>query len=480
MKKNTTGSPSAREEFPQGFLWGTASASYQIEGSPLADGAGESIWHRFTHTPGKTERGETGDIACDHYRLWRDDVALMAELGLKAYRFSIAWGRLLPDGVGRVNQAGLDFYSRLIDELLAHGITPMVTLFHWDYPQALESRGGCMNRDHAEWFGEYAALIFKSYSNRVKLWLTLNEPAVFTDCGFRSGRHAPGLQDWDAMLAAGHNLMRGHGRAVQALRSIDAAGKIGVAFALGANLPENDTPEDRAAARRNGAYSRRICDPIMLGHYPVRFLEMFEGHMPRGFEKDLPLISQPVDIVGVNYYSKWRVTHDPSVPFLQSRSVAAWEEENNKTGSMQSSFAKKAMPKLSKRGEPLMPIGWAVLPEGLYETLLWARSRYGNHDFYVTENNSLGCDENRLAAAIHDQYRIDYLRLHFLAARQAIADGVDLKGYMVWSLMDNLEWASGFRIRAGLVHVDFKTQKRTLKDSAQWYRGVIQRNRTIL
>ncbi len=477
MKKNNTGSPSAREEFPQGFLWGTASASYQIEGSPLADGAGESIWHRFTHTPGKTERGETGDIACDHYRLWRDDVALMAELGLKAYRFSIAWGRLLPDGVGRVNQAGLDFYSRLIDELLAHGITPMVTLFHWDYPQALQDRGGCVNRDHAGWFGEYAALTFKHYSDRVKCWLTLNEPAVFTNCGYRSGCHAPGLQDWDAMLAAGHNLMRGHGRAVQALRSIDAAGKIGVAFALGTNLPDRDTPEDHAAARRNRAFSRRFCDPIMLGEYPPRFLEMVKGHMPPGFEKDLPLIHQPVDLVGVNYYSQWRVTHDPSVPFLQSRGVAAWDEGNTRTDSMQSSFAKKAVPERGKRGEPLMPIGWAVLPEGLRETLLWARNRYGNYDFYVTENNALGCDESRVEDAVHDQYRIDYLRSHFLAARQAIADGVNLKGYMVWSLMDNLEWASGFRIRAGLAHVDFKTNKRTLKDSARWYRGVIQGNR---
>ena len=464
--------------FPKDFLWGAATASFQIEGYPLADGAGESIWHRFVHTPGKTECGDTGDIACDHYHLWKDDVALMAALGLKAYRFSINWARLLPEGTGRINQAGIDFYGRLIDELLAHRITPLVTLFHWDYPQALWDRGGLLQRDSAEWFGEYAAVVFRNYSDRVKLWLTLNEPAVFTDCGFRKGVHAPGLKDWDAMIAAGHNLMRGHGRAVQALRSIDARGKIGVAFALGPNLPEEDTREDRAAARRNGAYSRRFCDPIMLGEYPPRFLQMFAGHMPAGFENDMALIGQPVDLCGVNYYSKWRVTHDPQLPFLLSHGVPAWQPKTAPAAEdpAQSSFAKSPAARRGKRGETLTPIGWAVHPEGLYETLSWARSRYGDLEFFITENNAAGFDEPGPDGKVHDAYRIEYLRGHFLAARQAIQSGIKLRGYMVWTLMDNLEWAAGFRVRCGLAHTDFKTLKRTWKDSAAWYRDVIAQN----
>src|ERR1051325_1380330 len=297
--------------FPEGFLWGAATASYQVEGSPLADGAGESIWHRFCHTPGKTERGETGDVACDHYRRWRDDVALMKELGLKAYRFSIAWPRVLPEGVGRVNSKGLDFYHQLVDALLDAGITPMITLFHWDYPQALWDRGGLISRESAEWFGAYAEEMFRALGDRVKLWLTLNEPEVFTDCGFRKGVHAPGLQDWKSMLVAGHNLLRGHGKAVQAFRAACPDGKIAVAYALGANLPEHDTAEDRGAARRNGAYSRRMCDPILLGEYPPRFEKMFAGLMPKDYQDDLPLISQKTDLIGVNYYSQWYVTHDP-------------------------------------------------------------------------------------------------------------------------------------------------------------------------
>ncbi len=464
--------------FPRRFLWGAASASFQVEGSPLADGAGESIWHRFVHTPGKTECGDTGDVACDHYRRWKEDVALMAEMGLRAYRFSLSWCRLLPEGVGRENTAGVDFYSRLIDELLRRDITPMITLFHWDYPQALWDRGGLLERDSAEWFGEYAALAFRRYADRVKLWLTLNEPAVFTDCGLRKGVHAPGLKDWRAMVVGGHNLMRGHGRAVEALRAIDPRGRIGVAFALGPNLPEEDTREDRAAARRNGAYSRRFCDPIHLGEYPPRFLQMFGHLLPPDYEADLPLISRPLDLIGVNYYSQWRVTHDPSVPGLQSRGVPAWEPKAlpENASPAQSSFAKAPVPEFGKRGERLTPMGWAVCPQGLYDTLTWARRRYGNHEFYITENNAAGFDAPGPDGSVHDAYRIHYLREHFKAARRAMRDGVDLRGYMVWTLMDNLEWAAGFRVRCGLIHNDFATQRRTWKDSAFWYRDVIRAN----
>jgi beta-glucosidase len=469
------GAPPAGRVFPPGFLWGAATASYQIEGSPLADDAGESIWHRFSHTPGKTEGGQTGDVACDSYRRWREDVRLLSDLNLKAYRFSISWPRVLPEGVGRANPAGLAYYGRLVDALLERGITPLVTLFHWDYPQALWDRGGLLNRDSAEWFGEYAATVFRALGDRVMLWLTLNEPAVFTDCGLRKGVHAPGLQDWDAMIVGGHNLMRGHGRAAQALRAVSPRGRIGVAFALGPNLPERDTAEDRAAARRNGAYSRRFCDPIHLGEYPPRFLAMFAGHMPAGFEKDMDLIHQPLDLIGVNYYSKWRVTWDPGVPFLASRGVPAWREQDGPPG--KSSFYKGSAPPVSNHGVPLTPIGWAIHPEGLRETLVWARQRYGDLDFYVTENGAAS-DETHMPREreLQDDYRIRYLRDHFLAAHEAIGQGVRLKGYMVWTLMDNFEWAAGYRVRCGLAYTDFRTQERIPKASARWYAQVAAAN----
>jgi beta-glucosidase len=415
-------------------------------------------------------------VACDHYRRWRGDVALMKGLGLKAYRFSIAWPRVLPQGVGRINAKGMSFCSKLVDELLAANITPMITLFHWDYPQALWDRGGLMTRDSAEWFGEYADKVFRALGDRVRLWLTLNEPEVFTDCGFRKGVHAPGLKDWKAMIVAGHNLMRGHGLAVQALRAACPKGKIGVAYALGPNLPDKDTPEDRDCARRNGAYSRRICDPILLGEYPPRFEKMFAGMMPKGYEADLPLISQKTDLIGVNYYSKWHITYDPSVPYLQSKGALAWDHKEG--GAIaQSGFFKGKTPTRSKRGVRLSPHGWEILPEGLYETLRWARNRFGNHEFFVTENGTAGNDDLFTRdEELHDSYRIEYLRGHLQFAHRAIQEGLKLRGYMQWSLLDNLEWAAGYRIRCGMTYTDFKTQQRTFKDSARWYQQVIAKN----
>lgn len=476
--------PSGDRPFPKDFLWGAATAAFQIEGSPLAEGAGESIWHRFVHTPGKTERGETGDVACDHYRRWRDDVRLMADLGLKAYRFSLAWGRLLPEGRGRVNPAGVDFYDRLIDELLRYGITPMVTLFHWDYPQLLHERGGVLRRDSAEWFGEYAALCFRCFSDRVKWWLTLNEPEVFTAQGFCYGRSAPGLKDVRAMVVAGHNLLRGHGRAVQALRATDRQGKIGVAFALGPTLPRDDTFEDRFATRFASATSRRCCDPILLAEYPPRFLQIHGKRLPRGFEKDLKLISEPVDWIGCNYYTKWRASYEPSPLWYPKnfRLSGCAKTSTNRVDHV--TFLKGKVPRFGRYGERLTPTGWSYYPEGLYETLKWARRRYGNYPMFVTENNAGGVETPGVDlpgpdGRCHDAYRIEYLRDHFRAARQAIADGVDLRGYMVWTLMDNLEWASGFRPRLGLVHMDPATLKRTWKESAFWYRRVIRRNRVV-
>jgi beta-glucosidase len=470
--------PSGDRPFPKGFLWGAATAAFQIEGYPLADGAGESIWHRFVHTPGKTECGDTGDGACDHYHRWREDIKLMAEFGLKAYRFSISWCRIIPNGTGRINQSGVDFYNRLIDELLRWHIRPMVTLFHWDYPQALQERGGLGKRESAEWFGEYAALCFQKYSDRVKLWLTLNEPEVFTTQGHSLGVHAPGLKDRRLMVIAGHNLLRGHGRAVQALRAIDRGGKIGVAFALAPFLPREDTFADRFVTRFVGASMRRFCDPILLAEYPPRFLQIHGASLPKGFENDLKLISEPVDLIGCNYYTKWRAGYEPSTLWPENCRLPVGDVKKTKNAG-HASFLRRSAPRYGRYGERLTPTGQSIYPVGLYETLIWARKRYGNYPMYITENNAGGLDRLGRDGRCHDAYRIAYLRDHFRAARQAIADGVDLRGYMVWTLMDNLEWAAGFRIRLGLLHTDFATQRRTWKDSARWYRNVIKHNRVI-
>ena len=461
--------------FPPDFLWGAASASFQIEGSPVADGAGESIWHRYVHTPGNTEYGDTGDVACDHYHRWPEDVALMKQLGLRAYRFSLSWGRLLPEGVGRVNQPGIDFYSRLVDALFEAGIAPMVTLFHWDYPQALQDRGGWLERGSAAWFAEYAETAFRALGDRVSLWLTLNEPEVFTECGFRSGSHAPGMKDFGASIVAGHNLIRGHGMAVDRFRAVVPNGQIGVAYALGPALPAEDTPAARAACRRQGAYDRRFIDPVQLGEYPPRLVRMLGDRMPTGWEDDLDQISRPTDLIGVNYYGKWKVTDAPDAG-PENPMRTKWVRSFVVPEGQSSGFHDGDVPPVSIDGAPITPMGWPIRPEGLCRTLRWLKKRYGDLDQYVTENGAAGPDRPGPDGKVHDAYRIDYLHRHFIAAAPAIAAGCPLKGYMVWSLMDNLEWAAGYRVRMGLLGIDFDTLERRIKDSGDWYAGVIRRN----
>lgn len=443
--------PQAPEQdfaFPEGFLWGAATAAHQIEGSPLADGAGPSIWTRFAHVPGMTLNGDTGDIACDHYHRWKDDVRLMRELGLQAYRFSVSWSRILPDGTGRVNQAGVDFYSRLVDELLANDIQPMLTLYHWDLPAALDDRGGWLNRDSADWFAEYASVLYRALDGRVKRWITLNEPWVITDGGYLHGTLAPGHRSQFEAPIASHNLMRAHGAAVQAYR---AQGKheIGLVVNLEPKYPASDSPEDTAAVERAHAYmNRQYLDPAVLGSYPKQLREIFGDAWPEWPTEDFTLIRQPLDFIGVNYYTRNVTQANDSWPL--------------KAGAVKQSLG------------TYTETGWEVFAQGLTDTLLWVKQRYGDIPLYVTENGAAFFDppvaDN---GRIRDPLRIDYLRKHLRAIHAAIAQGCDVRGYMAWSLMDNMEWSLGYSKRFGIVHVNYTTQQRTPKDSAGWYRNVI-------
>ena len=442
--------------FPADFVWGAATSAYQIEGSPLADGAGPSIWQRFAHTPGMMANGDTGDIACDHYHRYKDDVQLMRALGLKAYRFSIAWGRVLPEGTGRINQKGLDFYSRLVDELLENGIEPNVTLFHWDLPAALDDRGGWLNRDSADWFAQYASVVFKALDGRVKLWSTINEPWVVTDGGYLHGALAPGHRNkYEAPIAA-HNIMRASGAGIQAYRAVGKH-QVGVVFNIEPKYPASDNPKDLAATRRAHAYmNEQFADPALLGSYPSELKDIFEDAWPDFPSDDFSLTKQPVDFVGINYYTRSVVRHD-----------------------------RHAYPQIGKRvyqrNTTHTETNWEVYEKGLKDALVWFKDRYGNVPIYVTENGAAFYDPPVAESdVVQDPLRIDYLRKHLRALHESIEAGVNVKGYYAWSLLDNLEWSLGFSKRFGLYHVDFVTQKRTPKASAKFYANVIQTHGTSL
>jgi beta-glucosidase len=442
--------------FPEKFLWGCATSAYQIEGSPLADGAGPSIWQRFAHTPGLTHNGDTGDVACDHYRRYADDVALMRSLGLQAYRFSISWSRILPAGKGAVNPAGLDFYDRLVDTLLTHRITPLVTLFHWDLPAALDDLGGWLNRDIAGWFANYAEIVFRRLDDRVPRWATLNEPWVVADGGYLHGALAPGHRNRFEAPIASHHMMLAHGAAVQVYRAIGHH-QIGLVVNLEPQTPASQDPADLAAANRVDAYmNRQYLDPAFFGRYPEEMAEIFGDAWPDWPARDLVLIRQPIDFLGVNYYTRSVRRHDPNVWPLRAAVVKQ----------PQSTYTETA---------------WEVVPAAFTELLVWVRQRYGNLPIYVMENGAAFYDppvaEN---GRVNDPLRVSYLHAHLRAAHAAIARGVDLRGYMVWSLLDNLEWSLGFSKRFGIVHVNFATQERTPKDSARYYARVIASHGALL
>ena len=446
----------AANPFPRGFLWGAATSAYQIEGSPLADGAGASIWHRFAHTPGKTANGETGDVACDHYRRAPQDVEMMAELGLQAYRFSIAWARVLPDGRGRVNAAGLAFYDRLIDLLLARGIRPVVTLYHWDLPAALDDQGGWLNRDVADWFADYARVTVRALGDRVALWATLNEPWVVSHAGYLHGVHAPGHTAPAEAPIASHNLLRAHGAALRAIRG-ERGGPAGLVVNLEPKVPASDQPEDIAATRRADGYmNRQFLDPVFFGRYPEEMADVFGSAWPRFPEADFPLIREPLDFLGINYYTRGVTRHDPAAAPLYAAPVRQPDHVYTATN-------------------------WEVYAPALTDVLAWVRDRYGPVPLYVTENGAAFDDPPRAAGPlVDDPQRVSYLRAHLVAARRAIGLGVDLRGYFAWSLLDNYEWSAGYTKRFGLYHVDFETQVRTPKASARFYADVIRSNGAAL
>lgn len=439
-----------RSPFPPNFLWGAATAAYQIEGSPLADGAGPSIWQRFSHTPGKTTNGDTGDVACDHYNRYKEDVAIMRDLGLGAYRFSISWGRILPEGTGRVNERGLDFYRRLVDELHNSGIRPMATLYHWDLPAALDDRGGWLNRDIAGWFAEYASVVFRALNGGVELWATLNEPWVVTDGGYLHGALAPGHSNLFEAPIASHNLMRAHGRAVEAYRAIGKQA-IGLVVNLEPKYPASQSEEDLDANRRAEAYmNRQYLDPLFRGSYPDEMREMFGEAWPDVPSADFDAIRQRVDFIGINYYTRGVSRFDPNAIVERASRVR-------------------------QKGAIYTETGWEVYPQALTDVLMWFRDRYGSTPVYITENGAAFYDPpNAIGDVVDDPLRVHYLREHLAALGRAIAQGVDVRGYFVWSLLDNLEWSLGYTKRFGIVHVDFATQKRTLKRSALVYRDFIR------
>jgi beta-glucosidase len=437
-------------EFPRGFLWGCATSAYQIEGSPLADGAGPSIWQRFMHTPGLVPSGDTGDVACDHYRRYVSDVALMRELGMQAYRFSVSWSRILPNGKGAVNPAGLDFYDRLVDELLKNGIEPLITLFHWDLPAALDDLGGWLNPDIANWFADYGTVLFRKLDDRVKKWVTLNEPWVVSDGGYLHGPLAPGHKNRFEAPIASRNLMRAHGAGVQAYR---ATGKneIGLVVNLEPKYPASDSEADLAATARADAYmNRQYLDPAMLGTCPdAELTEVFGEAWQPWTPEALKLTRQPIDFLGINYYT---------------RSVTRFDER---------SWPLRASPVRQKQAT-YTETSWEVFAQGLTDTLAQVKKRYGDIPLYITENGAAFFDPPVAEGGrIQDPLRVDYLRKHLTAVHTAIQQGIDVRGYMVWSLLDNLEWSLGFSKRFGIVHVDFESQQRTPKDSARFYSRVV-------
>jgi beta-glucosidase len=441
--------------FPEGFIWGAATAAYQIEGAWDEGGKGESIWDRFSHTPGKIANGDTGDVACDHYHRWREDVALMKELGLHAYRFSMSWPRLLPEGRGRVNAAGLDFYSRLVDALLEAAIEPSITLYHWDLPQALQDQGGWPARATAEAFVEYADLAARKLGDRVKHWITFNEPYVSAMVGYLEGRHAPGHSDLNEALAAAHHLLLAHGWTAPVIRRNSPGAQVGITLNLSGQTPASPSAADRAAAwQQDGGINRWFLDPLSARGYPADIVRHYENPMDFVQAGDLEAIAVPLDFLGVNYYARGVV-----------RSSVVSEAEN----------APRTVFPNPERTE----MGWEVYPEGLYEVLGRVHFDYRFPALYITENGAAYPDQIGPDGQVDDPLRVAFLKEHLAAAERAIAAGVPLHGYFAWSLMDNLEWAHGYSKRFGLIYVDYQTQRRVLKTSAHWYRQVIAANAVV-
>ena len=438
--------PSMTHSFPADFALGVATSAYQIEGATQADGRGPSIWDTFSHTPGKTEGGDHGDVACDHYHRYREDVALMRELGVRDYRFSCAWPRVQPDGSGAWNEQGWDFYARLLDELDAAGITPHATLYHWDLPQALEDAGGWRARETCVRFAEYAAEFVRRFGRRVKTIATHNEPWCTAILGHELGRFAPGMTDRRAAYLVSHHLLLSHGLAIRAMRAVGTTAKLGIVLNQAPAYPADpDSEADRAAARiADGLMNRWYMDPLFSGAYPADILVHLGEDAPEPQPGDLAIIGERIDFLGINYYMRSYCSADPAV---------------TPPGALGFS-----------------DMGWEIYPAGLTEHLVRIARAYNPPPIYITENGAATPDSLD-GDAVHDTQRVNYLRWHLEAAREACRQGVDLRGYFAWSLMDNFEWNAGYAKRFGLVYVDYASQRRVLKDSAHWYRGYITAQR---
>ena len=436
--------------FPTGFVWGTATASFQIEGG-IAE-RGRCIWDDFCRWPGKVHGGDTGDVADDHIHRYVEDVALMQSLGLGAYRFSVSWPRVLPEGVGQVSAEGLDFYDRLVDALLAAGIDPYVTLYHWDLPSALQCVGGWTSRDMAYRFADYAAVVAERLGDRVHNWITHNEPWVVAFLGNLQGVHAPGWQDWGQSLQVAHHLLLSHGLALPILRDAgDSETRVGITLNLSPAYPASDSEADKAAVlRHDGHQNRWFLDPVFRGAYPEDMWRLYDYRVPRVASDDMALISQPIDFLGVNYYTRAVVQDDPAGGLLG-------------TGALYPAGEYTAM-------------DWEVYPQGLTDLLVRLDQDYASPVLHITENGCAYEDTLTAEGAVHDDARQAYYRKHFLACHQAISQGVRLEGYFAWSLLDNFEWAFGYSRRFGLTYVDYTTQRRYPKDSAHYYASVIAEN----
>ena len=437
--------------FPADFSWGTATASYQVEGAWQEDGKGESIWDRFSHTDGKVMNGDTGDVACNQYHRFKEDVAIMKDLGLRGYRFSISWPRVFPEGKGKVNQEGLDYYSRLVDELLANGITPFPTLYHWDLPQALQDEGGWANRDIVGHFSTYAEACVNALGDRVKRWMVFNEPWVFTFLGYLFGAMAPGIRDTKTGIRTTHIVNLAHASALRAMRAAGTAEAIGTAFSMGSTYPESDSAEDRAAAERQHAFSNDwFLRPLMKGEYPRAYVEQ-ERMLERMDIKpgDMEAVREPLDFIGINLYQ---------------RSIVAHAENDRNLGARQ-------VPGPGPRTE----FNWEVWPAAIYQMIMRVSKDYSRPAIYITENGcsySVGPDAG---GRVRDDKRIEFLDGYIGQVGRALDEGADVRGYYCWSLLDNFEWAMGYSQRFGIVHCDFENgQKRTIKDSGYWYRDLIK------
>lgn len=457
------------QPFPADFLWGSATSAYQIEGAYQADGKGLHIWDVFAHTPGRVARGENGDLACDHYHRYPEDIALMAKMGLKAYRFSLSWARIQPDGKGEPNPEGIAFYNRLIDELLKHGIEPWITLHHWDLPVALQMENdGWLSEATTDYYAEYARICFEYFGDRVGNWITMNESWVMAILGYYDGVFAPGRRSVDEPYLVAHHLILAHAKAVKVYREnyqADQGGQIGMTNNCDWRHPKTDTPEDRAAAQRSLEFFLAwFTDPIYKGDYPAIMREWLGDRLPRFTDEQIAYVKGSSDFFGLNHYNTMYAAHVPD-----------GETADNYVYANGGIFADQQVALTADPAWELTDMQWPVVPWGLRELLLWIKDRYGNPPVYITENGCATPDEV-VNGKVDDPRRVNYLKGYIGAVGEAIERGANVKGYFVWSLLDNFEWASGYDKRFGMIHVDFDTLERIPKASAGWYAGVIKRN----